>query len=201
MDDPFWSQKSARSKSRSRILTIIGIGGRTFGELVDEVHLSRPVLSAHLRTLESEGIIARHGKGRRIEYELTEKGKGLEKLRRESIINGFQIFKQLALDPSIVDTLSEMNKLAKDDPQLFEGFMQWITDFAFLMTSDDTVSFVTRHPGEEGGRLLKERMSKKLSRSVIKHSSQSENPFDKMSIVLKAMREVITGDKTKKASI
>jgi DNA-binding HxlR family transcriptional regulator len=198
LESPFWSQRRTKSANRSRILRLLSEKARTFGELQEAVHLSKPVLSIHLRELQDEGLIARQVRGRRIEYALTAQGKGMERLRIESIKSGLDVLRQLALDPSIADTLSEMNKLAKDDPELFEELMQWIGDFMLTWTSDDMLSFSTRHPGKEGRRILKEGMAGKMP--VLKKLSESENPFEAMSMTLKAMREIVAADRRNRGS-
>jgi DNA-binding HxlR family transcriptional regulator len=53
-------------------------GLRRFKDFVDHLDIPRAVLTARLKTLEDEGVLARvPGPGKRTEYELTEKGLGL----------------------------------------------------------------------------------------------------------------------------
>jgi DNA-binding transcriptional ArsR family regulator len=43
--------------TRRRILDLIGSGERPVGELVDELHLSQPAVSKHLRVLREAGLV------------------------------------------------------------------------------------------------------------------------------------------------
>jgi DNA-binding transcriptional ArsR family regulator len=43
--------------NRRRILDLIGSGERPVGELVDELHLSQPAVSKHLRVLREAGLV------------------------------------------------------------------------------------------------------------------------------------------------
>ncbi|MCJ7425187.1 winged helix-turn-helix transcriptional regulator, partial [Candidatus Bathyarchaeota archaeon] len=63
-----------------------------------EASLSKPILGNYLDELQTEGMIKRDVNDRRIEYVLTDKGKGSEQLRRESLATAFEVTKGLIQD-------------------------------------------------------------------------------------------------------
>lgn len=68
-------------------------GLRRFSDFVDHLDIPRAVLTARLKALEDEGVIARvPGPGKRAEYELTEKGLGLWPIVRGLMAWGDQYY-------------------------------------------------------------------------------------------------------------
>jgi DNA-binding transcriptional ArsR family regulator len=143
-------------------LKLIEGRSRTFGELLKgtpEFHLSRPILSGHLRALQEEGLLRRRVNGRRIEYELTRKGNDQEQLRKESIAGTIEIMKLLVSEPSASKTLHDLSELAKQDPALAELF---IKELSILMAKDEVLQWIQKHPGREGARVVKQELAKRM---------------------------------------
>ncbi len=193
--DPFWRQKSTKSANRRRILTALTEAGQTFGELERKVELSRPVLSIYMKELEKAGEVARQIKGRRIEYVLTDKGKGQERMRRESIAKAFQVVGQLTRNYSSAKSMLEIAEFAKESPEFFAEFLQWMTDYMTLVLSDDTLRWLRRHR-DGSGKLLQAEVMKKLAPFIKEiHADSEDDPKKVMSIfqnLLNSMKEVIS---------
>lgn len=69
--DPF---EALGDPHRRQILTLLGKGPQSVGELADELPISRPAVSWHLRLLKDAGLVSREQRGTRRIYELQDAG-------------------------------------------------------------------------------------------------------------------------------
>lgn len=192
-----------KASTKQRIVDAIGEGGITFGELEEKVDRSRPVLSDYLKQLAKDGIIEQQTKGigreRRIEYVLTDKGKGQEQIVRDLVARGFQAIKDLSSENPAAKGLVELSKLAKDEPTVFKELLQWMNDYMALLASPEALQWVTKH-GEQGQRALGKEMTKQLS-DVTEKRPKSEGkiqPKEMMPLLhalLNATRETISKER------
>lgn len=174
-------------------MNAIGEGGVTFGELEVKVDRSRPVLSDYLKQLRDDGVVTQRinvvdGK-RRIEYVLTPKGKGEEKMLRDSLASGFQVIKGLSSNDPSAKAIMELAKLAKDDPTLFEQLSRWMTDYTALMASEQTRKWLRRN-GEKQFRL---ELNEKLAPRLPQAQSEREVVITDLQILLDVTREIVSG--------
>jgi DNA-binding Lrp family transcriptional regulator len=200
-NDPFWSQKETKSANLRKILTAIRDKHPTFTELLQQVELSRPVLSDRLRELQGEGRIARYIHGRRIEYQVTDTEKALERQRMTYIANMMQALKgvvEIYSDETAKD-LSQLAQLAKEDPEHFEAMMQSTVETYQLLLSDECLRWAKNQSVEQ---ICKKIMNRLPPGWVIKPpktvSSPEEIPeyLERNQKMLKAVREAIAADKT-----
>lgn len=80
--DPF---EAIGDPNRRRILTLIGVDGRSVGELADELPISRPAVSRHLRLLKDAGLVAEEPRGTRRIYRLRDEGMEAVRMYLESV--------------------------------------------------------------------------------------------------------------------
>lgn len=192
MEGPFWNQKATRLTNQRKIITTIAGKPSTFSELLKTVGLSRPILTKYLRQLESEGTISRKISGRRIEYQLTGKGRGAEELRRQSIGSAFDVMKQIIGDYEGTKALFEMAKIAKQDPALAEAFLQFMQSLMLVLVSDDTLRWIKKHPPDEQKRIFSEEVKKRTP-----VGPPPEDPAEMIAVlqsVPKIIKEIITSD-------
>ena len=71
MGDPF---EALGDPTRRAILTLLGAGGRSVGELARELPVSRPAVSRHLRLLKQANLVIEEPQGTRRIYRLREQG-------------------------------------------------------------------------------------------------------------------------------
>ena len=69
--DPFGALGDA---NRREILTLLGAGEKSVGELADALPISRPAVSRHLRLLKEAGLVAERPRGTLRIYRLHEQG-------------------------------------------------------------------------------------------------------------------------------
>src|SRR5262245_43748472 len=69
--DPF---EALGDPNRRAILALLRNGGRSVGELADELPISRPAVSRHLRLLREAGLVVEQPRGTRRIYRLHEQG-------------------------------------------------------------------------------------------------------------------------------
>jgi DNA-binding transcriptional ArsR family regulator len=69
--DPF---EALGDPNRRAILTLLRNGGRSVGQLADDLPISRPAVSRHLRLLREAGLVAEEARGTRRIYRLHEQG-------------------------------------------------------------------------------------------------------------------------------
>ena len=69
--DPFDALGDAH---RRAIVELLGSGGLTVREIADELPISRPAVSRHLRLLKNAGLVTDHAMGTRRIYELQARG-------------------------------------------------------------------------------------------------------------------------------
>jgi DNA-binding transcriptional ArsR family regulator len=60
--------------NRRAILTLLGAGGRSVQEVADELPISRPAVSRHLRLLKEAGLVVEEPHGTRRIYQLHDEG-------------------------------------------------------------------------------------------------------------------------------
>lgn len=60
--------------NRRAIVEILGHGGRSVQQIADELPISRPAVSRHLRLLKEAGLVADQADGTRRIYELRDEG-------------------------------------------------------------------------------------------------------------------------------
>jgi DNA-binding transcriptional ArsR family regulator len=81
--------------NRRAIVEILGTGGHSVQEIADQLPISRPAVSRHLRVLKGAGLVADEADGTRRIYEL--RAEGVEAVRRyfaevwDEAINRFRI--------------------------------------------------------------------------------------------------------------
>jgi DNA-binding transcriptional ArsR family regulator len=69
--DPFEALGDANRRS---ILTMLGDGGRSVGQIADALPISRPAVSRHLKVLKDAGLVQEEAAGTRRIYRLQEQG-------------------------------------------------------------------------------------------------------------------------------
>ena len=69
--DPF---DALGDPNRRAIVELLGEGGRSVQELADELPISRPAVSRHLRLLKNAGLVVEEPQGTRRIYRLHEQG-------------------------------------------------------------------------------------------------------------------------------
>ena len=69
--DPF---DALGDPNRRAIVELLGSGGRTVRELADELPISRPAVSRHLRLLKNAGLVIDEPRGTRRIYQLHDEG-------------------------------------------------------------------------------------------------------------------------------
>jgi DNA-binding transcriptional ArsR family regulator len=60
--------------NRRAIVEILGRGGRSVQQIADQLPISRPAVSRHLRLLKGAGLVSEHAEGTRNIYELRDQG-------------------------------------------------------------------------------------------------------------------------------
>jgi DNA-binding HxlR family transcriptional regulator len=196
--DPFWSQKSTRSRNRREILKLIAERPRTFGELLEgtpDFHVSRPILSNHLKALEQDSLIRRRVSGKRIEYELTERGSNLEELRKKSIPIAVDLIKLLVQEPSATKTLSDLSEWAEENPTLVELFMK---EFGQIMANDAVLQWIAKHPGREGANVVKRELMKRMGKPGQLDRLENHEKVKATFLLLSEAFRDITGSKESK---
>jgi len=199
--DPFWSQKRTKSENMRKILIAVRDRHPTFSELLKEVGLSRPVLSGKLRELQNYGVITRSINGRRIEYQVTDRGKELEQQRMTYIANIMQALKGLVeiYSDETAKDISQLAQLAKKSPQHFEAMMQSTLETYQLLLSDECLRWAQNQSIDQ---ICKKIMKRLPPGWVVKSSKIVSSPeeipeyLERNQKVLKAVREAIAADKT-----
>jgi DNA-binding transcriptional ArsR family regulator len=69
--DPF---EALGDPNRRAILELIGAGGRSVGEVAEELPISRPAVSRHLRLLKEAGLVVEEAQGTRRIYRVHDEG-------------------------------------------------------------------------------------------------------------------------------
>jgi DNA-binding transcriptional ArsR family regulator len=69
--DPF---EALGDPNRRRIVELLGTGGRSVKQLADELPISRPAVSRHLRLLKDAGLVVDEARGTRRIYRLHDEG-------------------------------------------------------------------------------------------------------------------------------
>ena len=70
-DDPF---AALGDPNRRRIVELLAAGPQSVGELADEMPISRPAVSRHLRLLKEAGLVSESAEGTRRIYRLQAEG-------------------------------------------------------------------------------------------------------------------------------
>jgi DNA-binding transcriptional ArsR family regulator len=70
-DDPF---SALGDPNRRRIVELLATGPQSVGELADEMPISRPAVSRHLRLLKEAGLVSESAEGTRRIYHLQAEG-------------------------------------------------------------------------------------------------------------------------------
>ena len=196
--DPYWQQRRTKSENREKILDLLRNKPSTFGELLEGTRLSRPVLSSYLKELKRDQIVTRRISGDRTEYELTQIGKTTALLRTSVLTAGLHAAGELIRDPQSADLFSNMGKMAKEKPEMFQTMMNWLLDLELLITSDG--AFESRWlrilaGDKEEVRPINEAIRKKLSQSPI----QPKTPEELRTVldgILGTVKEVLTTEKS-----
>jgi DNA-binding transcriptional ArsR family regulator len=71
LGDPF---DALGDSNRRAIVELLGSGGRTVGQIADELPISRPAVSRHLRLLKQAGLVIDEPRGTRRIYQLHARG-------------------------------------------------------------------------------------------------------------------------------
>ena len=69
--DPF---EALGDPNRRAIVALLGRGGRSVGEVANELPISRPAVSRHLRLLKEAGLVVEEPRGTRRIYRLHDEG-------------------------------------------------------------------------------------------------------------------------------
>ena len=69
--DPF---EALGDPNRRAILELLGAGGRSVGEVAEELPISRPAVSRHLRLLKEAGLVVEEAQGTRRIYRVHDEG-------------------------------------------------------------------------------------------------------------------------------
>jgi DNA-binding transcriptional ArsR family regulator len=69
--DPF---DALGDRNRRAILELLKAGGRSVQQLADDLPISRPAVSRHLRVLKQAGLVTDHAEGTRRVYRLHDEG-------------------------------------------------------------------------------------------------------------------------------
>jgi DNA-binding transcriptional ArsR family regulator len=69
--DPFEALGDERRRS---ILRLLSRGGHSVGEIADQLPISRPAVSRHLRLLKDAGLVSEHSEGTRRIYKIESDG-------------------------------------------------------------------------------------------------------------------------------
>jgi DNA-binding transcriptional ArsR family regulator len=72
--DPFEALGDPNRRAIVELLAARGEAGRSVGELADELPISRPAVSRHLRLLKSAGLVVEEPRGTRRIYRLHDEG-------------------------------------------------------------------------------------------------------------------------------
>ena len=81
MSDPYWHQKHTKKRNRDHVLHALAGGPRSFTQLRNEVGLSKPVLSSHLKDLGNRGDVVKAKEDDRMVYKLAEQAFEIPSLR------------------------------------------------------------------------------------------------------------------------
>jgi DNA-binding MarR family transcriptional regulator len=191
-------QKRVKADHRRNILRIIETKQPTFKELQKEVKLTPPTLSKHLSELVHEGLIAREYRGpKQVVILLTNKGKSEEQKRRESIPLALGIFKLLVHEPWATKTLSDLSEWAEENPGLVESFMK---EFGQIITNDDVLRWIAKHPGREGADVLKRELLKRMGKpEQVAGLEQEERMKITFHLLSEAFRDITASKESKKA--
>lgn len=134
--EPFHAQKDTKSRNRRAIINILKENPSTFSELHDKSGLSRPILTQHLKELSKEQMITREISGRRIVYSLTQRGKTVELIGTKLVSESLSGIGALISDPGKAELLSNMGRMAKEHPDIFQVLTDWILNVSLYLTSD-----------------------------------------------------------------
>jgi hypothetical protein len=72
---------------------------------------------------------------------------------------------QLASDNSLAKTLKELSEFARDEPEFFDWFLRWWSDYMTLVLSEETLRWMQEH-GDTSGKLLQAEAMKRLKANV-----------------------------------
>lgn len=182
--NPFWNQEATKTRSKHKILKAIKEKPSTFGELRQETGLSKPVLGKYLAEFIDDKMIKRDLNGKRIEYLLTAKGKTLEQQWREGMAEALGMLRPLIKNYEAVKSLSTMAELAKEAPELFEGMLQFVTEYLPLMVSDDMKYWIHTHGKKDAIKDLQKEVLRRMRRFP-----ERENPEDSLEDIVSFFRD------------
>lgn len=77
--------KALSDESRVKILLMLSSGSTNAGDLTDELNISQPTLSHHLKVLAQAGVVKSVKDGKWRIYELTAQGERITKFIKESV--------------------------------------------------------------------------------------------------------------------
>src|SRR5208283_1286849 len=163
--DPYHNQKSTKISTRGKVLNYISAKPSTFTEIRKGVKLSKSTLYQHLNELVLADLIRKSLVGDQVVYELTEKGKGRQRVLNEVLSKSFGFFIKLAQNKDAVKTLNDMVESGKEIPEFFpflENYMQWYADYVSAMWSDDGIKWFNRH-GNAASDIMKTEVNKQLA--------------------------------------
>lgn len=206
ISNPFWAQKQTKSSNRYKILNTIRNKPSTHKELLEEIKLSRPILSQYLKELVNDGIIKRQIQGNEIKYTLTEMGDDSLKSLRESISKTFEIFTGLIHDHETMKALSSWAEVYRKDPIFVDRFMQFYREYILIYISKEMMRWLLKgEPTQEKvqaldeetrNRLIKERnevLRKEVSKKVpIEPPTDTKELMTWIQNYLNAIKEVIS---------
>ena len=187
MSDPYASQKKTKAETQRRILETLRDNPSTFNELHVRAGISATILAKHLKELRDNRLVTQRVEGRKVLYETTDKARKVEENARTAILIGLQRLKSLPQDKKNLSFLTDMMKLAKENPEYFEIIMDWLGKLTDFIISNEKVALLE---SQEARRSFQEAINAKLP----KPSSQINNPkelreaFDK---VLDVIKEVV----------
>jgi DNA-binding HxlR family transcriptional regulator len=192
--NPYYSQRQTKSLNRQKIINILKTKPSTFSELLKSSQLSRPILAQYLKELRSDKMIVRQiDENDNIAYELTQRGKALEVTKTRAFASGVRAATSLVATSKEAEIFSGLANMAKDNPEKFQIFMDWMLDFELFITSDPFYEskWLRILGGEkEAWRPFGDEIAKRMSGTVRADTSEElRATLNQISAIVKEMLE------------
>ncbi len=195
--NPFWNQQATKTRSKRKIVMAIKEKPSTFGELRKKTSLSKVTLTKYLDELKNEEMIQRAVNGQRIEYSLTAKGKTIEQQFREGMTEALGILRPLIHNSEAAKSIHDFASLAKEEPELAEGLMQFLAEYLPIMFSDDMKYWIHTHGKKDAIKILEKELIERLQQSAKPKTSAESPTRDTLTVfqdLLDAMRQILAAN-------